>query len=556
MQSSRLDRVLTAVALVTVAGSLATRVAHRGEYYPGWDVVGAAHAAHLISTKTVDEIVALYVSYRWRLPGFWNTAGLPTALLPGWLAWMWPWERWLHVITPCLTVLALGLTARALGLPLRALWMVLLPLGASPALLSYAVAGLAYVSSTVPHALALWVVFRARASVLRTVLWTLVAIGLSWHMQELGRTAFVVLLAAALTLPAPSWRIRLVWLVAAAAWCALVVVFPTPNTVRHAGMTLPPLGVWGEHASALVLHFVRATPDHPVLLAAGCLAAALVGGERWFWSALLLFQAGLVFVLASNDGINQGLHAVWPRRTLVLSFVALAACAAALRQRRAATTALLIVGLVIGNIWQSWATVEWARHPLDARGERDWSYTLPFTHTPLGPGPVEGIRGLDSQVSRLLVDWHTEMRAELANGRRILLIYNLLSFDENAANPAGIIDRLYLQLGHEGFQETVFVFGGNRIMVRELPIRPLNTFDDFVASIAAPSEWRAYWVHHPYEDNEWPASVKRRAEVAQMFSSLERRFQLQWGSSSRDRQGRVLHRFSLHPWDGASVIGR
>ena len=528
------------------------RVVHRGAYYPGWDVVGAANGLHLVSTKTAHDLVGVYASHRWQ-PGFWNIIGLPAALLPGWLASMWPWERWLHVITPCLAALAFGLTARALDLPWRALWMVVLPLGASPTLLSYAVAGLAYISNTVPYALAVWIVFRWRESIVGTILLTFVALGLSWHLQELGRTAFVVFIAAALLLPAASWRIRIVWLLAGAAWCWLVLAYPTANTARHGGMSVPPLSTWPQHAVALAWHFAQAKPDHPVLVIAGFLAAAFVRRERWFWLALLLVHAGLVFVLASNVGVSHGLHAVWPRRVLVLSFVALAACAAALRQRRTPIAPLLVALLVMGNAWQLWATVQWARRPLDARGARDWSYTLPFTHTPLYPGGVDAVAGLDSQVARLLVDWHGEMRAELANGRKILLIYNLLSFDENASNPAGIIDRLYLGLGHARFQESVFVFGRNTVMVRELPIRPLEAFEDAVASIEQPSQWRAYWVHHPNDDKDWPAAVRHREEVAQMFASLERHFRLEWEPSSGDARGCSLHRFSMHTRDGADV---
>ena len=145
------------------------------------------------------------------------------------------------------------------------------------------------------------------------------------------------------------------------------------------------------------------------------------------------------------------------------------------------------------------------------------------------------------------------MRAELASGRKILPIYNLLSFDENASNPAGIIDRLYLGLGHERFQESVFVFGDNKRMVRELPIRPLKTFEDLVVSIEEPSEWRVYWVHHPNDDNDWPAAARHRAEVVEMFAALERHFRLEWEPSNGDARGRWLYRVSIHRRDGADV---
>jgi len=230
---------------------------------------------------------------------------------------------------------------------------------------------------------------------------------------------------------------------------------------------------------------------------------------------------------------------------LILNFVALAACAAALRERRR-PVALLVVLLVAGNVWQTWTTVQWVRCPVSL-AVRAEGYTLPFTHTPLKAGRVEAVTGLDSKAVRLLGDWHAEMREELANGHKLLLVYNMLSFDENATNPSGIIDRLYLGLGHERFSENVYVFGRDRLMVRELPIRPLQTFEEFVASIDAPSRVRGYWLHHPNDENDWPHAKRHREEVAQMFAALERHFRLDWDQSSRDFHGRALHRFTLHP---------
>jgi len=59
--SSRLDVSITALALVVVGASLAMRVVHRGQYYPGWDVVGAAHGLHLVSTKAPGDLLRFYV---------------------------------------------------------------------------------------------------------------------------------------------------------------------------------------------------------------------------------------------------------------------------------------------------------------------------------------------------------------------------------------------------------------------------------------------------------------------------------------------------------------
>jgi hypothetical protein len=544
--------VLTALTLVVVGASVATRLVHRGADYPGWDVAGAAHGLHLVSTMTARQLVDFYADRLWRPGLFWNVFGIPVALLPGWLASVLPWARWPHLLTPCFLALALALLARALSLGFSRLWMLLLPLGASPALLSYAVAGFPYITNTLPYALAIWIVFRWRRAVLATAALCLFTMALSWHVQELGRTAFVVLVLAAVCLPDVRPSTRATWLVCAGVWCWLAVTNLSGNTARYAAMGMPPLSTLPLHAWSLARHFAQGGPDLPYLVVAGAIAAASVPRERWFWSALMLVQAGLVFLLAANAGILQGIVAVWPRRVLLLGFVALAACAAAFRRRAGGVARVAIVSiLVLGNVGQAWMTARWAARPLDADGAPEYAYALPYTHTPLDPDvPVAKARALDSRVSFLLVRWHAEMEAELRQGRKLLLIYNLTSFDENATDPAGIIDRLYLGLGPERFSESVFVFGRHRIMTRELPIRPLETFGKFVDAIADSDVYRAYWVHHPKDDRDWAVASRHREEVALMFTTLGARFRLEWLASTHDPHGRALHRFLLRSRTG------
>jgi hypothetical protein len=210
---------------------------------------------------------------------------------------------------------------------------------------------------------------------------------------------------------------------------------------------------------------------------------------------------------------------------------------------------LLLALLVAGNLWQLALTTRWALRPLDAGGWRGWSYVLPYTHTPLVADlPVAHARHLDSRVPFLCADWYDEMRADLAAGYEILAVYNLTSFDENATDPAGIIDRLYLRLGHAEFARAVHLFGEDRVRVNELPIEPMSRVDAVVATLD-PDRVRGYWLHNVHDDLEWPAAVKHRGEVAAIFAALGRRFELRWGASTHDGFGRSLHRFALVPWD-------
>lgn len=521
------------------------RIVHRGAYFPGWDVVGAANGLRLVSTHSWRELLHYYEIRHFDPSLAWNVFGVPVALLPGFLASRWPWEFWPHVVTPCLVALSLGLLLRALAVRAADAWTCALAIGASPTFLSYTVSGFPYVSGILPWALALWIVFRWQQSIVGTVLLGALCMLTSRHVQELGRLSFAVPLAAALLLPGPRKGVRALWLLLAAAQMWLAIHYASANTARYATMVVPPLAELAGHVGTLVHHFAAQRPDLPILLAAGIVAALAAGRERWFWSALLLFLLGLLVLLAANSGPLQGIVGVWPRRVLVLDFVCIASCVAVMR-RPGRVRPLVVSLLVVGNLWQLADTVAWARKPVGVRSNAGSTYALPYTHTPIqATASVEESLNLDSHVSRLCVDWYHEMKAELAAGHRLFLVYNLTSFDENATDPAGIIDRLYLSLGHAAFMRSVLVFGEERFRVNELPIRPMKQLPKIVASMTRPSSVRGYWLHHPQDDQKWPAAQAHREEVATILGVLAMRFRLVWGPSTDDVDGRALHRFSL-----------
>jgi hypothetical protein len=544
--------LLPAFACASVGAALLARVVHRGGYFPGWDVVGAANGLRLVATLRLSDLVAYYREHYFDPGLFWNVLGLPVALLPGALAHRWPWECWPHVVTPALVGVSLAALARGLALRPAQLWTCLLPIGASPAFLSYTVAGFPYVSNVLPYGLALWAVLRPGRGALASAVLGALAVALAFQVQELGRTVFVVFLAAAALLPGPPRRVRAVWLAVGVAGAWLALHHPTANTGRYTAMAVPaPVDVV-RHGWALVRHFAAGTPDLPVLVPAGVIAALAAGRQRWFWSSLLLAHAGLLVLLAANSGLLQGIVAVWPRRTLLLSFLCAASCTAALR-RPGRARAVLLALLVGGNAWQLADTARWARRPVTGSAT-GWGYVLPYTHTPLRANlPVDRASHLDSRVCVLCVDWYHEMRAALDAGRTVFLVYNLTSFDENATDPAGIIDRLYLRLGHLEFLRRVLVFGDDRLRVNELPIRPMPQLAPMLDALTDPSAVQGYWMHHPLDEMPWEAAKKHRAEVIATFTELARRFRVTWGVGSQDANGRRLYRFELAPLAGGAA---
>lgn len=539
--TTRGGRLLPLFAVVNVVVSLALRVIHRGPYYPGWDVVGAANGLHLVATMNLSELFAWYRAHQWDGNLAWNLFGVPVALLPGALTLWWPSEYWPHVVTFMLVVATGALLARALELGLRDAWVLLLAWGASSALLSYAISGFAYVSSGLPYALALWVVLRCQRSVLGTLAGAAATIALAWQVQELGRTVFVVFLAGAALIRGVPRSTRAVWTFAGIGQLALALTHHSFNTAHYVGMTVPALSSLPGIVVALFDHVVvRRVPDLPFLVPAAMVAVVLLQDRRWFWAALLAFHGGLLFLLAANTGPLQGVAAVWPRRTLLLSVLSVATVGALYRQRGGRLPTVVLALLLAGCTWQLVDTIRWARRPLDDGS--GVAFTLPYTQTPLDAG-----RHLDSAVPFLPVHWYLEMRAQADAGNRLLLVYDLDAYDENATNPAAIPDRLYLHLGPRRFGEQVLLFGEHTVRWNELPLRPPNEIGAALDGITNPTAIAGYALSHPRDDMPWPSAETHRRGVARLLAAIEARYEIVWGQETRDAQGRVLRRFTLRP---------
>lgn len=529
------------VAASILAASMLLRVVHRGEYIPGFDVVGAANGMNLVAHADLHTLAERYRDLHTVESAAWNVLGLPVAILPGALAYLWPWEWWPHVVTFTFTSLAFLLLGRALGFGTRDGWLVLLGWASSSALVSYSVMGFPYISNLWPFAVALHVVLRPHRWPVALLL-GLVALELSWHVQELGRTVFVVFLAASCLLPGIELSRRALYAALGGVQLWLAATFHSFNTANYAGMRLPALGQAASAGRALALHFLSQKPDIFVLLPLGLVAVLCMSRRiRWFWRAIVGFHWGLVCLLASNSGTLQGVTAVWPRRILVLTFLSLAATLALTRESTRARR-WLTVALLLGSLAQLGHTAWWASRPLDA-DHAEWDFTLPYTHTEVPNGAH-----LDSKVAFFVTDWYVEMRKRLDHGGRVLLLYNLSSYDENATDPAGIPDRLLLHLGPERFARQVLIFGQRTVRWSTLPIRPLRRFRPFVNGLRDPKDVQGYWLDdvrdHRYE---WDAARLHRRGIKTMIHELEGRFEIIWEAPVKGPAHRTLKRFRLRP---------
>jgi hypothetical protein len=509
------------------------RSVYRGPYYPGWDILGAAHGLFLVSTRSLWDAFS-YVFDSTRNFHYWNhTNSLLYTLIPGYLGSLWPWEYWSHLLTFLLFVLTLWLIIKSVKLPIRQSWILLLAWGASPALLSFSIAGYPYVTGFLPHALALSITLhpRIRQNWLLTLLLCLVANELSWHLYETGKTLFIVFIAAALLHENVPLRTRAVWLLTSALHVYMVLA--------HQGGTVGPLlrpDSFGIHEiSTGVLNFGTAllayqTLDIPVLFVVGALSLFFFRSDRWFLFVLLMVQIGLVVVLAA-----QGTDWIRPRRFLLVEFYCIMSIASMFRESHIVSRfgekpkAIVVCVLVVGNIWQISDLIHYMKIPVHER-----RHPMPFTYSQA-----------DYTVPSAEVNWYLEARSRVNAGEKLLPIYNFSSYPENTTDPAGALERLYLKLGHQRFVDSVLVFGSIQCRYSCLPIRPLGTLEAFLEGIrsggSTPPEIVTVYYLQDFHPMYRPLDAKSvfELESTMIFAEIRKRFAIRLKSPKESRFMRI-----------------
>lgn len=512
---------LLAAAIILV--SLLLRVWHRDGLYPGWDILGAAEGLRLVATQTPAEIYAWLRERQFDPSLSWNVYGVPLVLVPGALTWLHPWEHWASVTTFVFTIAAFALAAWAV-MPPGQRWLVLFGLGASGALLSSSICGFAYGSSFWPYAVALAVVFRGRRF-LPSLLGTLFALLLSWHVQDLGPTVCAVFLLAAIGNRDVPLHLRLMWLAGGALGAYLAVVHP-PGIVKTRP-TVPALEHLERTAEQVLAVFKGSErPDTPILLPLSFLAVLLLRRDRPLWYGLLGLQIALVAWLALTEGPDK----LWPRRLLLLDSIALLIVVVAATQRPR-WRPLLLGALAVANVWQLTETLTWVRAPRDPKG-KGFEFPLPYTHT-----------NLDYMVDLPTTAWTDEIQRDIDAGMRVIVLYNMNAYTENSTNPTAVPERLYIRLGHQRFVDTVLMFGSFSIRQHPFPVRPLEDLDPVLGAIQDPDEYVVHSIVHP---NDTPAT---KAEYARIREAIERHFVLSAAPGNQPFGGGEL-------WQRATIAPR
>jgi hypothetical protein len=526
----RLAAWLGVAAVVSI--SLAVRLVHRGPYYPGWDLLGAAHGLHTVSThRGWDALAELWTGNRtWGTPfPFYSALG---ALLPGALAAAVPWDQWSHVVSFASFLVTLALIARAASLPLGDAWIVPVAWSASPTLLTLSICGYPWATAFLPHAIALWVVLdeRLHRRPLVSLLLALLAVEVAWHAYEPGKTVGLVFVAGALAAPGAPSVARLVWLAAGLGELALVFLYPSGNVAPYVTEA-----VWSPHVLldglriVATMTFVDQYVDLPFLVAAGILACLVPTRRRLLVAALFAAQILLVAVVAVS--FPNASH-VRPRRWVMVDCYAIVLVALLAREagsggRLARAVRAVAVGLlIVGSVWQLVNLARFVATPFPRTPEQ-FAFTLPYAHSQV-----------DYMVSPAIVDWTEELIARAGRGERLLLVYNLDAYDENITNPSGVLERLYLRLGHDAFVRSVLVFGSRACRQTTcVPVRPLSDLPIVLDGLdGAAARLTGYAVaSHPIDTPPY------LAERAGILDAIQGRFGIVWHTPD----GEKFRRFSL-----------
>lgn len=440
--------VLAVLAVASVGTSLAMRIVHRGTDVPGWDILLTTEGQYLLATRGLWGALAetmVKVRTFWLPPSAYS---LPYGLVPGALSSWWPsiwWQpalvflAWLATLTCLLVASGWHVTSP------RGWTIALLGWGAAPSLLSYSVEGYPWGGGMLPHALAL-----ALALSERPWRWwsSLLALAVIWelpfHGYEIGKTAGLTLLVCAALAPKAGPARRLAWAATGVASAVAVWWLWPSSNIKSLGRGNAGTGVGLVKAIAVLPDGIARLGSAlagwnplimPVLAVAGAAALPWTGARRNALAAAWLVQLALIVLLAA-----AGPDLLRARRFQALDVLSIAALLAAARCAPVSIRTVLVAVLLAGNVWTL------------ADGIR-------FVRTPkLGnPFSMPGVQSAETvgRVDLASVAWADRLVARARRGERIVILHGQMCPSEDHTNPAGVLERLYIALGHDTFRSRV-----------------------------------------------------------------------------------------------------
>ena len=479
-------RLVLSVALAVIGmANLVALWAKRGHYVGGWELFGPTYGIMALNQHSLggalQTVAEMYLRQRDRL-GYTGAESFVYTLVPGALDRVLPWLLWTQLLTFVLVAGTSWWLLRRLGIRPVAYVASFL---ASAALTSYVIVGYPYLSSTIaPYALAIAFVLAPSRSSERGV-WSLLvdvlAFGaitaVAYDGYEIGKTFFVVPLAAALALPGITVPRRVRWVAIAVGlgWLGLRL---RPMSTTAALDAVPMGAAFLTGIVALVRrYFWDWYIDFPAIGVAGVIALLGLRERRPFWVALMLFSSAILSLSAFQF---EGRFLI-PQRFLLFAFLSALVTSLFLSRgpRGRWATRIVVALLGVGIVHTTWATVRFVQTTLDDE-RRDWNgqrvYPLPYQHANL--------------------DWHVwrdrvhdaEIVSSLARsgGRVHLLFYGFSALGEDPVNPQVLPARVLVNVGYRRFASQIHFFDHLDHMWFRFPIEPMADVRRVLAQLRPP----------------------------------------------------------------------
>ncbi len=478
----RRSRDLLLFAVVCLAISYLARLLYRADHLLPWELLGPIQGEYLVHTsgwfeaaKKVWHNSRHYYYYGGHLSVFFT-------LIPTFFQQILPGQHYGIPVSFTLTAIGLALAFSYSGLKRENLWVLLLALGTSPVLLSFSVMGMPNCAALLPHAIALYMVLdpKLSASWWKTLLLGLVSIECSWQLYEIARTNFAVWLVAVVAIRAVPKSVRACW--AALAALQIWLVQTADNGMRGGGFftdqllsRLTPEAIAGATGTFLKGLFVDPAFSLPFLFVSAMAALILVRKNRWFWFVLLFAQIGLFWLSVLRNE-------AYSRRFILVEFYALSLTLILFREiaerlpkkKPKKPDFAYLVGrglvpfLIAGNLLQM--------------GFMFWHFRIPVTRNRY-PMPFAW-SAFDMDIHPTQIEFSHHLYDRVASGNKIIPIYSVAYGWEWATNPALVLDRVYLRLGHKRYVENVFAFGEIACHPHCTPVYPMARVPELLGQIA------------------------------------------------------------------------
>ena len=422
----------------------------RGNSYVGWELLGPAQGKYELNTIGLIECLRMF-GFRMIFFFYWNhTSSYLFGFIPGLLEAYFPKGYWAQLINLFFLWVAYALLLRHKQFSKHIFLLLLLT---SPAILAFSIIGYPYSSGILPFAAAITYVFSyadkdvTKKLILRDFLAFSFISVLSLNCYELGKTAFLVPMIAAVSFREIGIKRRMLWFFLG---CLMITPLVFVKGVAHdelLGTVLKNFFILPIYLPKLLsMLYLEGALDLPIITTIFILLSRVRSPRYWFWLLLVLSQFFLILV-----GLSKESFFMMPRRFILIETLMLFSIAwkwnAISSEKVKAYASILIAG---GLVWTGYTMFQYAK--VETPTNLPYSAAYDFTLN-----------------TDLLID--TDAIIKLAQEEiPQFLWYAYEDYPENSTDPVALLERVYLALPHKQFMKNVFFVGENSCRYSCVPV--------------------------------------------------------------------------------------